>query len=290
MDMMVAVDLENGSEAVVAHALAWAARVQAKVHLRSVSRLLGDPAQLFGDIDTAALAQEWARCRATEARALEDLAEGIPAPMRGSTELLVGPPGSTLSAVASGFDLILLGTHGRTGLRRLFLGSVAERVVREAGAPVLVVHLDATPPAVTGPLKVLVPIDASEIDLGPLKLAQQWIGPDAELHVVYALADLRLYEEIGLLRDWTHEHPHREWAENQLNAALQEAGIEAVLHFTSSFSANPGGELAEVAAALGVDLVAMPTHGRRGLQRLAYGSVAERLVRASPCAALVVRG
>ncbi|HHO53251.1 MAG TPA: universal stress protein [Deltaproteobacteria bacterium] len=290
MDMMVAVDLADGPETVMAHALAWASRLGATIHLRSVSHLLGDPAQLFGDIDTATLAQEWARCRASEASALERLSSKIPHRLRGSNELLVGPPGATLSSVASGFDLLLLGTHGRTGLKRLFLGSVAERVVREANAPVLVVHLDGDPPPEDRALKVMAPLDASEIDLRPLQLAREWLGPDTALHVVYALADLRLYEEIGLLRDQTREHPHREWAEHQLSTALAEAGIEAEQHYTSSFTANPGGELAEVAAALEVDLVTMPTHGRRGLQHLAYGSVAERLVRSSPCATLIVRG
>jgi nucleotide-binding universal stress UspA family protein len=62
------------------------------------------------------------------------------------TELLMGPTSSELTdyAGAQHFDLIAIGTHGRTGLSRFFLGSVAERVVRTAPCPVLAVRLDET--------------------------------------------------------------------------------------------------------------------------------------------------
>jgi nucleotide-binding universal stress UspA family protein len=51
-----------------------------------------------------------------------------------------------------GTDLIVMGTHGRTGLRHLLMGSVAERVVRKASCPVLTVR---TPPVVSPPLERL---------------------------------------------------------------------------------------------------------------------------------------
>lgn len=62
------------------------------------------------------------------------------------TQLLMGPTSGELTdyAATHQFDLIAIGTHGRTGLSRLFLGSVAERVVRTAPCPVLAVRLDET--------------------------------------------------------------------------------------------------------------------------------------------------
>jgi nucleotide-binding universal stress UspA family protein len=58
------------------------------------------------------------------------------------TKVLEGYPSSTLLDVAknTGADLIVMGSHGRTGLKRLWLGSVAESVVREAMIPVLIVR------------------------------------------------------------------------------------------------------------------------------------------------------
>jgi nucleotide-binding universal stress UspA family protein len=56
--------------------------------------------------------------------------------------VLAGEPHARIVwyAAAENVDLIVLGTHGRTGAKRMFLGSVAERVVREATCPVLTVH------------------------------------------------------------------------------------------------------------------------------------------------------
>ena len=58
------------------------------------------------------------------------------------TALLVGDPAAEILryARAHGVDLLVIGTHGRTGLRRLVLGSVAEHVVRQAPCPVMVVR------------------------------------------------------------------------------------------------------------------------------------------------------
>lgn len=69
------------------------------------------------------------------------LAEEMGAP-RVTTAKGIGEPAIEISELAreGGYDLIVVGTHGRTGIRHALLGSVAERVVRRAGCPVLTVH------------------------------------------------------------------------------------------------------------------------------------------------------
>lgn len=69
-------------------------------------------------------------------------AAGVPATAR----VELGPVIDTVLrvALAEGVDLIVVGTHGRTGLRHLFLGSIAERLVRTAPVPVLTVRRDST--------------------------------------------------------------------------------------------------------------------------------------------------
>ena len=75
------------------------------------------------------------------------LEERLPAPLRarlkGTTEIAVGPTSGTIVAVADdcGADLIVIGSHGRTGLAHMLLGSVAETVVRKAPCPVLTVPM-----------------------------------------------------------------------------------------------------------------------------------------------------
>jgi nucleotide-binding universal stress UspA family protein len=62
-----------------------------------------------------------------------------------ATAKSVGEPASEIAEVArrGGFDLVVVGTHGRTGLRHALLGSVAERVVRKVACPVLTVRPEA---------------------------------------------------------------------------------------------------------------------------------------------------
>jgi len=75
---------------------------------------------------------------------LEDLIRGT-FQGRWSVEIAVGPPADTIARVARelGADLIVMGTHGRTGVQHVLLGSVAEKVVRMAPCPVLTVRHEA---------------------------------------------------------------------------------------------------------------------------------------------------
>jgi universal stress protein A len=73
---------------------------------------------------------------------LEELMAQIPEHLRGQTLLHEGPPAEVIveTAAEGGHELIAVATHGRTGLEHMLIGSVAERVVRLAGVPVVVVR------------------------------------------------------------------------------------------------------------------------------------------------------
>lgn len=80
--------------------------------------------------------------------ALSHLRDLVPPAFEGAwdVDVAAGPPAETIVRVAQsrGVDLIVMGTHGRTGLRHVFMGSVAEKVVRLASCPVLTVHGDGS--------------------------------------------------------------------------------------------------------------------------------------------------
>ncbi len=291
MEVMVAVDLNDGAEALLTQAVAWAARMQARLHLRSASHMLWDPATVFGGAD-AALSKEWERRRHAEVVALEALFVTIPEPMRGSVDVIQGKPHEALVTAAVQHDLLMIGTHARTGLQRMFLGSVAERVVRACPKPVLVLHLDDKPIDLDRKLRVLCPVDADDPRLRAALAARKLLEPACEVHLVYALADLRLYEAAGIVGgspESPESHPHRAWAEERLRDLMDGYSVDLRLHFILRDGENPAEDLAAFARTVDADLIAMPTHGRGGLDRLAYGSVAERLVRRAPCPVLVVR-
>ena len=99
------------------------------------------PPPLYADFDRARL--EDARVRLE--RAADRLRARIDAAVRTRTVLLTGTPHVEICRLADevGADLVVSGTHGRTGFRHALVGSVAERLVRHAGRPVLTVPLDA---------------------------------------------------------------------------------------------------------------------------------------------------
>lgn len=291
MDVVVAVNVGDRAQDVLQAALPWARRMNAKVHLRAVSAILWVADDVFGGGDHYALAQEWQRRRRREETELKELAATIPADLAGTPALLHGDAAQRLIEASKEMDAVLLGTHGRVGFAHLFLGSVAERVLREAHSPVVVLPHDAAPIPEHGPVRVLLPIDAMSPSFAAATTVQDWLGPSAELHLVYALADVRVSQELGRTPpiDRAELHPHAGWAHQQLSQAQREAGIDASLHLILSEGAHPAPSLAQFARQLGVHVMAMPTHGRTGLERLAYGSVTERAVRWASCASLVVR-
>lgn len=199
-----------------------------------------------------------------------------------SVRVVVGDPVEEVVAQAERLqpELVAMATHGRSGLSRFVRGSVTEQVIRACPAPVLVANPRALD-AMGGELRferILVPLDGSEVSLGILPLVEEFA---------------RLYEsEVVLMRvEWTVPvaaapypaevatlRPPKE-VEASLEPArrrLEQAGVRARALAAYGPEAL---EILEAAERERVDLVAMSTHGRRGLSRWVFGSVAEQVLR-----------
>jgi nucleotide-binding universal stress UspA family protein len=136
-----AVDFSPPSRRALRVAADLAARVDAKLtvlHVRDV------PSVPIAELAAAPPPDAVERARYEAARLLESArleAEAL-APGRVAAELLEGEPAWEVVkyAASRGADLLVVGTHGRTGVRRFMMGSIAERVLREAPCPVLAVR------------------------------------------------------------------------------------------------------------------------------------------------------
>lgn len=130
---------------------------------------------------------------------------------------------------------------------------------------------------------VLAPVDLSDPDDAGVRMALEACPRPEQVHVVHVLPPV---EVSPMLPD-----PSAKTAEvrGELRAWLGERALPAGIRTHVSVSTSPEKAIAELAAALHVDLVILPSHGRRGLQRLLLGSVAEQVVRLSPCPVLVLR-
>lgn len=144
MRLLLAVDLNEEAEALVATGRVWAERLGATLDLVYVDEhsynvyLVQDPAV------RTVLDREWAKIREQQQARIAHLRDGLPANLRGEVSVRTGRASDELTEASKGYDALLISTHGRTGLSHALLGSVAERVVRLSTVPVIVLRPTAT--------------------------------------------------------------------------------------------------------------------------------------------------
>lgn len=214
----------------------------------------------------------------------EALAPGV---AKVSSILLSGTPSTEIVALLEqqAFDLCVVGTHGRTGLARVLLGSVAEKVVRHSPCPVLAVHPGNAPRPFT---HILVPTDFSASAEDALGLALELVHPEGTV---------TLFHSIEIPVAYSGEVP--EGLGTDLDArgmrALEQTA-EVARRRTSARVATRtriGTAGAETLHVLErdpqIDLVVIGSHGRTGIKRVLLGSVAEKVVRHAACPVLVAR-
>jgi nucleotide-binding universal stress UspA family protein len=216
-----------------------------------------------------------------------------------SVALLDGPVAATLvgHAERSGARLIVMTTHGRGGFERIWLGSVAEEMLRMSRVPLLLVRPE--PGQVPIPMRrILAPLDGSvlaEAILEPaLRLAR--LEPEAELILLTvvqpatAVAGMPEHAQSAALPAQDVADRKGERARAYLEGVirrLEASGVAVRARVQVAASIVPA--ILEMAREEHADVVALATHGRSGLVRLALGSVADKLVRGSRTPVLLLR-
>jgi nucleotide-binding universal stress UspA family protein len=206
-------------------------------------------------------------------------------------------------------DLVVMCSHGETGLKRWALGSVAQQAVRHSPAPVLVLNEHGIVPPVlyaVHSLRILVPLDGSPLAEAAMEPAAHLIAALAapaqcELHL---LRVVDLPSAYGRMKSQAHmsdsmQEEARKEAETyvqEMTERLRETTFATFkLNITSSVavSTDVAGTIIKRAEQAensgGYDVIAMATHGRGGLKRLVMGSVTEHLLGATRLPLLIVR-
>ena len=189
-------------------------------------------------------------------------------------------------------DLIVMGTHGRRGLRRLFLGSVAEEVVQTAKCPVLTIG-SATGKKPSLPVRsILAPTDFSHHALVALRHARELADYyDAHLDVVHVIEETvyPAFYNLTAYSIYDTQPDLEEQARKQLRKMYREVfGPEKNVDF-HVLTGHAAQSITEFAREQGHDMIVMATHGLTGLAHLFIGSVAEKVVRTAPCPVFTVK-
>jgi len=191
-------------------------------------------------------------------------------------------------------DLIVMSTHGRTGLKRLFLGSNAERVVQHSESPVLVVRPGKRELAAAAePLQIqtiLIPTDFSASSRDALGYAVEFarqFGVRLVLFHSFTVPDTDTYGPRNV-RPTPEEMQSA--AEDQMRECVKGFDFGGVDFETQTTMGSAAEEICDYAEKRKVDLIITSTHGRTGLMHVLIGSVAEHVVRYAHSPVLVVPG
>lgn len=279
-------------------------------YVRTVSHKLGAPVELMGVIDIAEFA---AHISAEKARYLErmieqgerstmDYLKGVAAAFKGAAVSCAIEKGTAAGGIidkaAQDKDtLIMMATHGRSGINRWVLGSVAEKVLRATNNPLLLVR--ATDQGAAGEearlSSVIVPLDGSELAESVLPAVTE-LAKKLDLEVIlfraynipysiYAGADgyyaINFDQLIAEIKDEATSYLEKKTEE------LRRKGVEKVSSLAKEgLSAD---EIISLGRQTPDNLIAMCTHGRSGVKRWVLGSVTETVVRHCGDPVLVIR-
>ncbi len=179
-----------------------------------------------------------------------------------------------------GVDMVVMSSHGRSGLKRWLMGGVATGVMQVVNCPVLIIHPRADEGA-PEPLfrKLLITLDGSEYSerVLPYVKSSSEFNSKVILLRIPEVPEAEMYgavlEEIQALREEAEAE-----AQDYLECVAAELGNEGIETSVIVRGSRPAQTIISVAGEEQVDVIMMATHGRGGLQRLFVGSVADRVV------------
>jgi nucleotide-binding universal stress UspA family protein len=231
------------------------------------------------------LAEKGKEAAEAEAREAVEAVAGRATAGTVTTRVAVGVPSEVILdyAAEAGVDLVVMGTHGRTGVERFVIGSVAEKVVRRATVPVVTVRAADAAPTWPPIDRILVPTDGSEASFvalpHALDVAERFDAAVEGLYVVDERTKSRFYNVGTALEDVAGGlEAAAETATDRVERAAEERGLTVS---TTVVEGLPSRTICSHAAESDADLVVMSSHGRTGLAHHLLGSVAERVVRNS---------
>ncbi len=203
-------------------------------------------------------------------------------------------------ASGNGIDLIIISTHGYSGIKRWVLGSVARKVLHGTGVHVLLVKSKAPKASQVELKKILLPLDGSPFSETPIPFIEQLTkdtGAEIYLTLVCEPPLVPSYGDHPINPTW-EQHRDAVWKEEKQQAAdylkkmesrLKKEGLKVKAQVLPGELGRVAETILQTAEKEKVDLITMATHGRSAVSRWVYGGVANRIAEQSIQPVLLIR-
>ncbi len=289
-------DFSDGAATAFEQALHLARHFEATLHVLHVAPTFGeDPVKRAYEAATDDTSVLQTRMEEADAQ-MRVLTEGSPHPHVSIRRVLsrgaVAGPVILEYATAQPIDLIVMGTHGRRGVKRWLLGSVAEEVVHHAPCHVLTVRRQKEGEGEPRPIqRILVPIDFSDPAGRALQVAKAMASSyGAMLHLVYVLEPLTI--PVSITRSVSIHDLVPDVIEKSRARLLAfyegTPGPEAAVSYHIR-EGHPAQTIITEAEEHLADLILLAPKGMTGVERFLFGSVAERVVRTASCPVFIAK-
>lgn len=207
------------------------------------------------------------------------------------TTMKGGHPAREILALAdrAQADMLVIGTHGRGGVEHLLLGSVAEKIMRKASCPVLVV-----PPGAPGDSdalfsRILCPIDGSAASAHALTYALSLAREtDGHVTLLYVVEPVPAAGEFGALDVEEYRRAGEEHARKVLREAVPDDVRTWCRLDERVATGKPSERILDAATTERADVIVMGVRGRGAIDLLAFGSTTNEVIRRAGCPVLAV--
>ncbi|WP_302080651.1 universal stress protein [Salinibaculum rarum] len=285
--ILVPTDGSAAADRATEHTLSLAATFDADVHALSVV----DLQQAAGPFSAGGLDATFVeRLREQANEDVELIADQWAQPERFHGTVEEGRPSTTILEYIDehDIDIVAMGTHGRSGLRRFVLGSVTEHVLRESPVPVLATHATDEPPALPYQ-NVLVPTDGSDCATAAVEYALSVAAESgATLHALNVVDESIVVGSPGATLPSNYLDSIETMGEEAIGELADKARDRAVAVETAVERGKPAAGIEAYTDDVDIDLVVMGTHGRSGVERFLLGSTTEEVIRTGTCPVLAV--
>jgi nucleotide-binding universal stress UspA family protein len=270
------VDFSDASAAALRAAGSLARTFGAEVRVLHAQRL--DAPVYFTAAQLQSLKAQLRRSLRSAREYLEEfVARHLPAEVSRSVRIVERDPVEAILSLHKDWpaDLLVMGTHGRTGLTRIRLGSVMESVFRQVQGPILTVGPKAKVPPFAPLRRILSPIDLSESSRETFQaaadLAARASGEVVALHILESPAKQAREQAADALCDWVSPE------------ARAHCSVRDVLR-----EGTPAERIAAEAKSARADLIVLGARPRSYLGGLVFGSTTEAVIRTAPCPVLSI--